>query len=106
MHPTTFNAKAYSAGSATSPLASTKINRRDQLNTTCRLKSSSGICRSDLHSVRNEGRSSCPRIIRLSQPQIVGHVTGSARQSPTSPGYCRSGLHGRFGRGAHSAKWP
>src|SRR5437868_4162826 len=29
MHPTTFNAKAYSAASATSGLASTKINRRD-----------------------------------------------------------------------------
>ena len=29
MHPTTYNAKAYSAASDTSPLASTKIKRRD-----------------------------------------------------------------------------
>jgi alcohol dehydrogenase (NADP+) len=29
MHPTTYNAKAYSAASDTSPLASTKIERRD-----------------------------------------------------------------------------
>ncbi|HET6888831.1 MAG TPA: hypothetical protein VFH87_13025 [Candidatus Udaeobacter sp.] len=29
MHPTTYNAKAYSAASETSPLAAAKIQRRD-----------------------------------------------------------------------------
>src|SRR5258708_25256561 len=55
MHPTTFNAKAYSAGSATTPLASTKIKRRDPTDRDVQIEILfCGICHSDLHSVRNE----------------------------------------------------
>src|SRR5438270_1264621 len=55
MHPTTFNAKAYSAASATSGLASTKIKRRDPTDRDVQIEILfCGICHSDLHSVRNE----------------------------------------------------
>src|SRR5258707_13718868 len=54
MHPTTYNAKAYSAASATSSLASTKINRRDPTDRDVQIEILfCGICHSDLHSVRN-----------------------------------------------------
>ena len=55
MHPTTYNAKAYSAASETSPLASTKIKRRDPTDRDVQIEILfCGICHSDLHSVRNE----------------------------------------------------
>src|SRR5437763_7202810 len=55
MQPTTYNAKAYSAASATSPLASTKIKRRDPSERDLQIEILfCGICHSDLHSVRNE----------------------------------------------------
>src|SRR5437763_11023470 len=55
MHPTTYNAKAYSAASETSPLASTKIQRRDPTERDVQIEILfCGICHSDLHSVRNE----------------------------------------------------
>jgi alcohol dehydrogenase (NADP+) len=55
MHPTTYNAKAYSAASATSPLAFTKIDRRDPTDRDLQIEILfCGICHSDLHSVRNE----------------------------------------------------
>src|SRR5207253_11203649 len=55
MHPTTYNAKAYSAASATSSLASTKIKRRDPTDRDVQIEILfCGICHSDLHSVRNE----------------------------------------------------
>lgn len=52
---TTYNAKAYSAASATSPLASTKIPRRGPTDRDVQIEILfCGICHSDLHSVRNE----------------------------------------------------
>ena len=55
MHPTTYNTKAYSAASETSPLASTKIKRRDPTDRDVQIEILfCGICHSDLHSVRNE----------------------------------------------------
>ena len=55
MHPTSYNAKAYSAASATSPLASTKIKRRDPTERDVQIEILfCGICHSDVHSVRNE----------------------------------------------------
>src|ERR1700736_788159 len=55
MHPTTYKAKAYSAASAKSPLASTKIERRDPTDRDVQIEILfCGICHSDLHSVRNE----------------------------------------------------
>jgi hypothetical protein len=50
-----YKAKAYSAGSATSPLASTMIARRDPTEHDVQIEILfCGICHSDLHSVRNE----------------------------------------------------
>jgi uncharacterized zinc-type alcohol dehydrogenase-like protein len=50
-----YNARAYSAASATSPLASTTIPRRDLTEHDVQLEILfCGICHSDLHSVRDE----------------------------------------------------
>ncbi len=50
-----YNAKAYSAGSATSPLAHTTIPRRDTNERDVQIEILyCGICHSDLHMVRNE----------------------------------------------------
>ena len=48
-------AKAYSAGSATSPLASDTIARRDPTEHDVQIEILfCGVCHSDLHQVRNE----------------------------------------------------
>lgn len=50
-----YKSKAYSAASATSPLASDTIERRDLTETDVQIEILfCGICHSDLHSVRNE----------------------------------------------------
>ncbi len=50
-----YNAKAYSASSATSPLAPTTIARRDRTDHDVQVEILfCGICHSDLHHVRNE----------------------------------------------------
>jgi alcohol dehydrogenase (NADP+) len=70
MHPTTFNAKAYSAASATSALASTKINRRDPTDRDVQIEILfCGICHSDLHSVRNEWS----EFMATNYPIVPGH---------------------------------
>jgi uncharacterized zinc-type alcohol dehydrogenase-like protein len=70
MHPTTYNAKAYSAASATSPLASTKINRRDPTDRDVQIEILfCGICHSDLHSVRNEWS----EFMATNYPIVPGH---------------------------------
>src|SRR5512137_491477 len=77
-----YNAKAYSAASATSPLASTKINRRDPTERDVQIEILfCGICHSDLHSVRNEWSSILPTVYPIVPGhEIVGRVTkvGSA----------------------------
>src|SRR5512137_2412924 len=77
-----YNAKAYSAASATSPLASTKINRRDPTERDVQIEILfCGICHSDLHSVRNEWSSIMPTVYPIVPGhEIVGRVTkvGSA----------------------------
>src|SRR5436190_1358192 len=82
MHPTTYNAKAYSAASATSPLASTKIKRRDPTDRDVQIEILfCGICHSDLHSVRNEWSEFMPTNYPIVPGhEIVGRVTnvGSA----------------------------
>ncbi len=61
MHRSTYNAKAYSAARATSPLASTKIKRRDPTERDLQIEILfCGICHSDLHQVRNEWRDVMP----------------------------------------------
>src|SRR5438874_5732145 len=70
MHPSTQNAKAYSAASATSPLASTKIKRRDPTERDVQIEILfCGICHSDLHSVRNEWS----EFMATNYPIVPGH---------------------------------
>src|SRR3954451_4122908 len=70
MHPTTYNARAYSAASETSPLASTKIKRRDPTDRDVQIEILfCGICHSDLHSVRNEWS----EFMATNYPIVPGH---------------------------------
>jgi uncharacterized zinc-type alcohol dehydrogenase-like protein len=72
-----FNAKAYSAASATSPLASTTIPRRDTTEHDVQIEILfCGICHSDLHSVRNEWSGIMPTVYPIVPGhEIVGRVT-------------------------------
>ncbi len=77
-----YNAKAYSAASATSPLASTKITRRDPTAHDVQIDILfCGICHSDLHQVRNEWSGVVPTVYPcVPGHEIVGRVSkvGSA----------------------------
>jgi uncharacterized zinc-type alcohol dehydrogenase-like protein len=77
-----YNAKAYSAVSATSPLASTKIVRRDPTEQDVQINILfCGICHSDLHTVRDEWHDAMPTVYPcVPGHEIVGRVTkvGSA----------------------------
>ncbi len=77
-----YNAKAYSAASATSPLASTKIVRRDPTEQDVQIEILfCGICHSDLHTVRDEWHDAMPTVYPcVPGHEIVGRVTkvGSA----------------------------
>src|SRR5208337_3185790 len=77
-----YKAKAYSAASATSPLASTTISRREPTEHDVQLQILfCGICHSDLHTVRNEWSEHVPTAYPcVPGHEIVGRVTkvGSA----------------------------
>lgn len=77
-----YNAKAYSAVSETSPLASTTIPRRDPNENDVQIEILfCGICHSDLHQVRNEWSGVMPTVYPcVPGHEIVGRVTsvGSA----------------------------
>src|SRR5208282_5983799 len=77
-----YSAKAYSAASATSPLKSTTITRRDPTEYDVRIEILfCGICHSDLHQVRNEWSGFMPTVYPcVPGHEIVGRVTkvGSA----------------------------
>jgi uncharacterized zinc-type alcohol dehydrogenase-like protein len=77
-----YNAKAFSAASATSPLNSTTITRRDPTQHDVQIDILyCGICHSDLHSVRNEWSEFMPTVYPIVPGhEIVGRVTkvGSA----------------------------
>ncbi|OGC78283.1 MAG: hydroxyacid dehydrogenase [candidate division Zixibacteria bacterium RBG_16_50_21] len=79
---TKYYSKAYSAASATSPLASTTIPRRDPTERDVQIEILfCGICHSDLHTVRNEWSSLMPTVYPcVPGHEIVGRVTkvGSA----------------------------
>src|SRR5450631_264869 len=65
-----YNAKAFSAASATSPLASSTIARRDPTDHDVQIEILfCGICQSDLHQVRNEWSEFMPTVY----PCVVGH---------------------------------
>ncbi|MBD2093309.1 NAD(P)-dependent alcohol dehydrogenase [Microcoleus sp. FACHB-1515] len=74
-----YNAKAYSAASATAPLAADSIERRDLTETDVQIEILfCGICHSDLHMVRDEWGGAVYPIVP--GHEIVGRVTqvGSA----------------------------
>ena len=77
-----YNAKAYSAASEKSPLASTTIARRDPTESDVQIEILfCGICHSDLHPVRNEWSGVMPTVYPcVPGHEIVGRVTkvGSA----------------------------
>jgi alcohol dehydrogenase (NADP+) len=77
-----YKAKAYSAASATAPLASTQISRREATENDVQIEILfCGICHSDLHSVRDEWSSIMPTVYPIVPGhEIVGRVTkvGSA----------------------------
>src|SRR5258707_6598193 len=65
-----YNAKAYSAASEKSPLASTTIARRDLTENDVQIEILfCGICHSDLHQVRNEWSGVMPTVY----PCVPGH---------------------------------
>ncbi len=72
-----YNAKAYSAASATSPLAAATIARRDTTEHDVRIEILfCGVCHSDLHTVRNEWREMMPTVYPcVPGHEIVGRVT-------------------------------
>jgi uncharacterized zinc-type alcohol dehydrogenase-like protein len=72
-----FKAKAYSASSAKSPLASTTITRRDPTAQDVQIEIVfCGICHSDLHQVRNEWSEFLPTVYPcVPGHEIVGRVT-------------------------------
>ena len=76
------NAKAYSAASPTSPLASTNISRRDPTETDVQIEILfCGVCHSDLHTVRDEWKEFMPTVYPCTPGhEILGRVTkvGSA----------------------------
>jgi uncharacterized zinc-type alcohol dehydrogenase-like protein len=70
MHPITYDAKAYSAASEKSPLASAKIRRREPTDRDVQIEILfCGICHSDLHSVRNEWS----EFMATNYPIVPGH---------------------------------
>src|SRR5271165_470011 len=77
-----YKTKAYSAASATSPLTSTTIPRRDPTEHLVQIDILfCGICHSDLHSVRNDWSEFMPTVYPIVPGhEIVGRVTkvGSA----------------------------
>jgi len=77
-----YQSKAYAASSATSPLASTTVARRDPTEHDVQLEILfCGICHSDLHQVRNEWKEVMPTVYPcVPGHEIVGRVTrvGSA----------------------------
>lgn len=72
-----YNTKAYAAASATSPLASIAIERRDPGKHDVQLEILfCGICHSDLHTVRNEWSEHMPTVYPcVPGHEILGRVT-------------------------------
>jgi alcohol dehydrogenase (NADP+) len=72
-----YNSKAYSAASATSPLSSTKIKRREPTEKDVQIEILyCGVCHSDLHTVRDEWKEAMPTVYPcVPGHEIVGRVT-------------------------------
>ena len=72
-----YNSKAYSAASATSPLSSTRIKRREPTDKDVQIEILyCGVCHSDLHTVRDEWKEAMPTVYPcVPGHEIVGRVT-------------------------------
>src|SRR3954465_288299 len=72
-----YSAKAYSAPSATSPLAAAKIPRRDLNERDVQIEILfCGVCHSDIHQVRDEWHDFMPTVYPcVPGHEIVGRVT-------------------------------
>jgi uncharacterized zinc-type alcohol dehydrogenase-like protein len=72
-----YNAKAFAASTATSPLASTAISRREPTERDVQLEILfCGVCHSDLHTVRDEWNAVMPTVYPcVPGHEIVGRVT-------------------------------
>jgi alcohol dehydrogenase (NADP+) len=87
-----YNAKAYSAASATSSLASTTITRRDPSERDVQIEILfCGICHSDLHSVRNEWSEFMPTVY----PIVPGEVRGQTVKSGDKRGSAEANMWAR-----------
>jgi uncharacterized zinc-type alcohol dehydrogenase-like protein len=77
MTNSTYKAKAYSAASATSHLASTQIQRREPTEDDVQIEILfCGICHSDLHQIRDEWKEFMPTVYPcIPGHEIVGRVT-------------------------------
>ena len=78
----TYEAKAYAAASATSPLAPTTIRRREPGPRDVQMRVRfCGICHSDLHQVRSEWQNTMPTVYPcVPGHEIVGQVTRVGRE--------------------------
>ncbi|MBD3220871.1 zinc-binding dehydrogenase [bacterium] len=84
-----YRAKAYSAASATSPLASDQIDRRQTTDTDVQIEILfCGVCHSDLHAVRDEWADFMPTVYPIVPGhEIVGKVTAvGAKVTKHQPG--------------------
>ena len=97
-----YTAKAYAAGSATSPLAASKIARREPGEHDVQIEILfCGVCHSDLHLVRDEWHEAMPAVYpvragaRDRRPGYAGRGGGDEVQGGRSGG---GRLPGRFGR--------
>ena len=72
-----YNAKAYGAAAATSPLAALEINRREPTASDVQIEILfCGVCHSDLHQARNEWSEAMPTVYPcVPGHEIVGRVT-------------------------------
>ena len=95
-----YKAKAYAAGSAISPLASTTVTRRDPTEHDVQIEILfCGICHSDLHQVRNEWKNAMPTVYPcVPGHEIVGRITrvGSA-VTGRKPGDLAATIYRHFG---------
>jgi alcohol dehydrogenase (NADP+) len=82
MYQATYQAKAYSAASKTSPLASTSIPRRDTTARDVQIEILfCGICHSDLHQARDEWNTVMPTVYPcVPGHEIVGRVSKVGRE--------------------------
>ena len=91
---TIYQAKAYSAASKTSPLASASIPRRDTTARDVQIEILfCGICHSDLHQARDEWNTVMPTVYPcVPGHEIVGRVTKDQLSSWQQTEHCNEAI--------------